>query len=149
MKCTQDDFRHACEELPYDRAYKFVDRVIESDGKNWIITEKHYRLEDVIVHAHRRVGGCVPGAVLIEQAAQSTLVLGMLSDPASARRIALLGQVNAKFILPVISPKTVLAEIAIKYKDQGFIGFYAEIRSENTVHAKVTGVCALMDNVVQ
>jgi 3-hydroxymyristoyl/3-hydroxydecanoyl-(acyl carrier protein) dehydratase len=149
MKCKNSNFRHACAELPYDNAYKFVDRVIESDCKNWIITEKRYGPEDLIVHAHHRVGGCVPGAVLIEQAAQSTLVLGMLCDPASARRIALLAQINAKFILPVISPNTVLAEIAIKYRDQGFIGFSAEIRCESTVHAKLTGVCALVDRVVQ
>ncbi len=147
MTCGADEYQRACDALPYEASYKFVDRVIESDCKRWIIAEKRYELDDLIIDAHRRVGGCVPGTVLIEQAAQSSLVLGILGDPACANRIALFAQVKAKFIVPVKAPATVLAEIAIKYQDQRSIGFSGKLRCDDTVHAMITGVCAFLDDV--
>lgn len=132
--------------LPYGPNFLFVDEVVVMPDERRIVTRKTYASDHPVVGAHRPGGlALVPGAVLIEQAAQSALLLGLESGWIGRGQRVLLARVKAEFLVPVLCPVIVEADIALSICRPETLGFAASLNVGGVVHARVAGVCALPD----
>lgn len=139
-----EEYSGAIATLPHGDLLKLVDQVIDTDRKGWITTRTEYRLDNPLVEAHATLGGTVAGICLVEQAAQTALVLGNIVS-ASRDRTALLSKVKARFLLPVIAPRSVECHLLILHKGQDHIGFSATLKDVANRFATVSGVCSFVE----
>lgn len=129
--------------LPFGNAFHFVDRVKCVDRDTRIVTSKHYDCRLEVIAAHMVLGGLVPGSVMIEQAAQTALVLALIRGDAEPGRLGVVGAIKARFDRPVTAPAELLCNLSVAYLQRPQLGFAAEISWEGTIVARVTGACTL------
>jgi len=132
--------------MPYGPDFLWVDEVLEQDGDRRIVTSKHYLANASIVRDHTPAGvTIVPGVILIEQAAQSALLLGLRSGHVVSGKAAFLGRVKADFIAPVVCPAQVEVDLVVSVLRAEAIGFAAKLKSDLQLCAHIFGVCVLAD----
>ncbi|MEQ8307749.1 MAG: hypothetical protein RIA09_14425 [Hoeflea sp.] len=137
---TADD---ALSELPQKPPFLFVDKVLGHTDLT-IAAVFSYELDHPIVMAHRNVGNSIPGSVLMEQAAQTALVLAKLHTLVPAEMPLLVGALQGKFLRPVIAPSQVICRVAIVYSRSVQIGFKSELEVGGEVSARVKGACSIL-----
>lgn len=137
---TIDD---ALAELPQEPPFLFVDKVLEHTDLT-IAAIFSYELDHPIVMAHRNVGNSIPGAVLMEQAAQTALILAKLYTLVPAETPLLVGALQGKFLRPVFAPSQVICRTAIVYSRSAQIGFKSELEVGGEVSAQVKGACSIL-----
>ncbi|MER8512913.1 hypothetical protein NKH47_08165 [Mesorhizobium sp. M1060] len=127
--------------LPYGDGFRFVDQVVGLND-NSVVTRKRYGFSDPSIAAHQ-IGGksVVPGVYLLEQAAQSALLLAMAREPERAVMAYWLAKIDGLFHAPVWPPCEVVAETQVVLVQDSF-GFRTACRIGQTLVASVKGVVA-------
>ena len=129
--------------LPFGRAFRFVERVIATDRRTSIVTGMRFDSSLEVIAAHAALGDLVPGSVLIEQAAQTALVLALLRGDAAPGRFGVVGAAKARFDRPVRAPAELFCALTLAYLQTPQLGFAAETSADGEVIARITGACTL------
>lgn len=138
---TSPDMETLLDLLPYGDGFRFVDRVMEL-ADDTVVTSKRYESSDPSIAAHK-VGGesVVPGVHLLEQAAQSALLLAMARESERAAMAYWLTKIDGQFHEPVRPPCEVVAETQV-VRVQDTFGFRTACRVSDTLVASIKGVVA-------
>lgn len=129
--------------LPFGAAFRFVDQVISCDGAGRVVTATHYDTDRKVIAAHASLGSLIPGSILIEQAAQTALLLALIRGDAAPDRLGVVGAIKARFERPVTAPAELWCELTVAYLQAPQLGFAAEISLDGKVITRVSGACTL------
>lgn len=129
--------------LPFGAAFHFVDSVNSVACNTRIVTSKSYDGQLEVIAAHMVLGGLVPGSVMIEQAAQTALVLALIRGDAEPGRLGVVGAIKARFERPVTAPAELFCHLNVAYLQRPQLGFAAEISLDGAIVARVSGACTL------
>lgn len=133
-------FEDALAALPLEEPYRFVEKVLECDGL-MIRTEMVFTLDHPIIRGHRKVGGLVPGSILMEQAAQTAWLLAKLREDQDDYGMLVVGALQGKFSAPIRAPARVECRVHVPFAQGNNIGFAAELSITGETVAKVKGTC--------
>lgn len=131
--------------LKYGKEFHFVDETLLVDVEEGLIkTSKIYRSDWDIVMAHTlATGPIVPGVLLIEQAAQSALLLCCYRGPnfASKPRLA---NIRATWNAPGLLDTPIHAEVRVQGATSSTSSFEASIKCNDSTIARIRGLVAFV-----
>jgi 3-hydroxymyristoyl/3-hydroxydecanoyl-(acyl carrier protein) dehydratase len=128
--------------LPYGTAFRLVEKVLAHEAGG-IVTTMTWSLENPMINAHFIDGAhVVPGVLLIEQIAQSALLLGQLEGFVSTGEHLALAQLRCDFRASVLAPVTTRAEVSFRAMSRGNFGFVGSCRDGEKEVARIKGIAA-------
>lgn len=134
--------------LPQREPFLFIDEIIEIDGTQKVVAVKNIDENENYFKGHFPNNPIMPGVLIIEAMAQTTIILYSLCYPQIAKTHPnyYLGKVKAQF-LNITSPKSKIIITATKIKIIGNSGI-VEARAEvnNTLIAKAELVFSVKQN---
>lgn len=131
--------------LKYGDEFRLVDETLEVDvDAGLITTSKVYRSDWDIVVAHTlATGPIVPGVLLIEQAAQSALLLCRYREP-DAIAMPRLANVRATWNTPGMLDTPIHASVRVRDATSSTSSFEASIRCNGLEIARIRGLVAFV-----
>lgn len=137
-------------ELKYGDEFKFVDEVCSIDiEKGEIITVKIYYSHWGIILAHSlATGPVVPGVLMIEQAAQSALLLQIRRKPEQTG-YPRLANIRASWSAAARLNVDILAAVRVKDGPEGTATFEAVLSDEEQEVARVRGLVTFLKDEIQ
>jgi 3-hydroxyacyl-[acyl-carrier-protein] dehydratase len=117
--------------LPHREPFLFIDEVIEIDGTKKVVAVKDIKDNEGFFEGHFPGKPIMPGVLIIEAMAQTSLILYYVCKPeiAKAHPNYYLGKVKAEFLSPVVpGDKLILETINIKIIDEaGVVDAFARV----------------------
>ncbi len=110
--------------LPHREPFIFIDEVIEIDGTQKIVAVKNVKEEEDFFRGHFPGNPLMPGVLVIEALAQTSVILFALDRPlvAETNPNYYLGKVKSEFLAPVHpGDKLILEANKIKFLDNAAI----------------------------
>jgi 3-hydroxyacyl-[acyl-carrier-protein] dehydratase len=107
------DFDEIRRLLPQEEPFIFVDKVIELEKGKRITCLKNVSGSAPWVKSHFPGFAVMPGVLLLEALAQSSLILLLKSSPDHKNKIGLFGAVRARFLKPVVPGDQLIMEVKI------------------------------------
>jgi 3-hydroxymyristoyl/3-hydroxydecanoyl-(acyl carrier protein) dehydratase len=131
--------------LKYGDEFRFVDETLQVDIRAGLITtSKVYRSDWDIVVAHTlATGPVVPGVLLIEQAAQSALLLCSYREPDAVARPRL-ANIRATWNAPGTLDTPIHAHVQVRVATASTSSFEASIRCNGLDIARIRGLVAFI-----
>ncbi|MEW6408782.1 MAG: 3-hydroxyacyl-ACP dehydratase FabZ [Nitrospirota bacterium] len=98
--------------LPHREPFLFIDEVIEIEGTERVVAVKNIKNNESFFEGHFPGRPVMPGVLIIEAMAQTSIILYSLSKPeiAKAHPNYYLGKVKAEFISPVYPGNKLIVE---------------------------------------
>jgi 3-hydroxyacyl-[acyl-carrier-protein] dehydratase len=98
--------------LPHREPFLFIDEVVEIDGTEKVVALKHVDENESYFEGHFPGNPLMPGVLLVEAMAQSSIILFAVVKPDIVRADPnyYLGKVNSEFLSPVYPGDTVMLE---------------------------------------
>jgi 3-hydroxyacyl-[acyl-carrier-protein] dehydratase len=90
--------------LPHREPFLFIDEVIEIDGNQKVVARKHISPDEYFFQGHFPGDPVMPGVLLIEAMAQTSILIYYLCKPdiANTHPTYYLGKVKSEFLAPVL-----------------------------------------------
>ena len=131
--------------LSYGNEFRLVDETLEVDvGAGLITTSKVYRSDWDIVAAHTlATGPVVPGVLLIEQAAQSALLLHLHRERDAVAKPRLVN-IRATWNAPGTLDTPIEAHVRVRDATPNTSSFEASIRCDERDIARIRGLVAFV-----
>lgn len=125
--------------LPYEDPFIFVDKVLEFEKGKRIVCLKNISGNDPWVRGHFPDFAVMPGALLIETLAQSSLILALKSNPDLENKLNFIASVKARFLKPVVPGDRLIIEVKIdKMISKGaVVSALAKVNDEKAVTAGI------------
>ncbi|MCO4875574.1 hypothetical protein VOI32_00835 [Paraburkholderia caribensis] len=131
---SDTDFAHL---LPYGPSFLFVDGIVTFEQGRRIVTWTDWSRRPDILAAHFRDGpAIVPGALLLEQVAQSALLLRRLSHERDGALY--LGRAMCSFMMPVSGGALLETAVALDVPAPMGMGLRGTIISDGVTVARFT-----------
>ncbi len=98
--------------LPHREPFLFIDEVIEIDGTKKVVAAKNIRNNESFFEGHFPGRPIMPGVLIIEAMAQTSIILYYICKPEIAKTHPnyYLGKVKAEFLSPVIPGDKLILE---------------------------------------
>jgi hypothetical protein len=130
--------------LPYGTDFLFIEKAEHLDHRE-ITTTLDWDSSNPNISAHFRFGvKIVPGVFLIEQAAQSALLLAILEGQQTPGCPMMLCQVRCDIVAPALAPCRVVALASVDAIVNGKVGFSARCCVNGNAVAKIRGIASPM-----
>lgn len=130
--------------LPYGAAFLFIESALYLDDRQ-IATTFYWDEKRAEISAHFETRAkIVPGIFLIEQAAQSALLLAILEDRQMPRDPMMLCQIRCDIVASAFAPCQVTAYVSIDGIVMDKIGFRGLCSVDGDTVAKIRGIAAPM-----
>jgi len=107
--------------LPQREPFLFIDEVIDTEGTNKVVAVKYVKNDEAFFQGHFPGKPIMPGVLIIEAMAQTSIVLYSLCKPeiAKSHPTYYLGRVKSEFINPVLpGDKLILEASKVKIIDR-------------------------------
>lgn len=128
--------------LPYGDAFRFVDSVLVYETKR-IVTAMTWHPANPLISAHFADGpSVIPGVLIVEQVAQSALLLAKLDGLVSFEDHLLLAQLRCDFLDVVFAPATTQADVSFRAMSRGHFGFMGSCRDGQKEVARIKGIAS-------
>ena len=98
--------------LPQREPFLFIDEVVEIDGTNRVVAVKNIRSSENFFEGHFPGKPVMPGVLIIEALAQTSIILYSVCKPeiAVTHPVYYLGKVKAEFLSPVVPGDRLILE---------------------------------------
>jgi len=126
--------------LPHGPKARMVDHVC-AHVAGGIETEKQWTQQDARIVDHFPEGPfVVPGVFLVEQVAQSALLLAILDGHVTGKNLFVVGHFRSDFLRPALVPCRVVARVTLTARVRGSVGFQGECHADDRLLARIKGV---------
>ncbi len=127
--------------LPHREPFLFIDEVIEIDGTNRVVAVKNIRNNEDFFEGHFPGKPFMPGVLIIEALAQTSIVLYSVCKPEITKSHPdyYLGKVKAEFLFPVFpGDKLILETSNVKITDEaGVVDALAKVGDKTVAKASL------------
>lgn len=127
--------------LPHREPFLFLDEIVEIDGTHKVVALKNIRKDEDFFKGHFPGKPIMPGVLLIEAMAQSSIILYSICKPEIARTHPdyYLGKVKAEFLAPVLPGDQLILETKnVKITDEaGVIDALAKVNDSIVAKANL------------
>lgn len=126
--------------LPHDDPFILVDKVLELEEGKRIVCLKNISGNDPWFKGHFPGFAIMPGVLMLEALAQSSLILAFKSNPDLKNKFGVFGSVKARFLKPVVPGDQLIMEVEIdKMISTGaVVSAVAKVNGEKAVTAGMT-----------
>lgn len=126
--------------LPHKEPFIFVDKVLELKKGKRIVCLKNISGNDPWFRGHFPGYAVMPGALMLEALAQSSLILAFKSIPGSEGKFGIFGSVKARFSKPVVPGDRLIMEVNIEkmISTGAVVSAVAKVDGQKAVTAKMT-----------
>lgn len=136
------DIQKIQEILPHRYPFLFIDKVISIDTKNKkVVCQKNFTINDYFFKGHFPDNPIVPGVIITEAMAQSSIILFAALRPEIAQKhpTYYLGKVEARFKKPVLPGDSLSLEVtALKVlNNSGIVEAKAKVKDEVVAEATI------------
>jgi 3-hydroxyacyl-[acyl-carrier-protein] dehydratase len=126
--------------LPQREPFLFIDDVIEIEGNQKVVARKHVKPDEDFFKGHFPGNPVMPGVLLIEAMAQTSILIYYLCKPeiADTHPIYYLGKVKSEFLAPVFPDDDLIIEARnIKITDTaGVVSAIARVKGKTAAKAE-------------
>ncbi len=126
--------------LPQREPFLFIDEVIEIESNQKVIARKHIDPDEFFFNGHFPGNPVMPGVLLIEAMAQTSILVYYLCKPeiANAHPTYYLGKVKSEFLTPVLPNDDIIIEARnIKITDTaGVVNTIARVDGKTAAKAE-------------
>ena len=146
---AQFDINKVMEYLPHRYPFLLIDRVIESEGDEYLSALKNVTVNEPFFQGHFPGQPIMPGVLILEAMAQATglLAFSSMNNGHEAKLYMLVGIDKSRFRGQVVPGDQLILNVRLKRNMRGIGIFTCEALVEGKVVAEAEMMCSAQDRV--